>query len=262
MKLLTPASYQTKLRKTENGQTEFSVFSLALAPADSAGGATVCSHSVPSCRRFCVGGANSGMARVFASIMSARTEKVKYLQSDKEGFIAQLKREIRLAEIATTNQGRRMAVRLNSFSDLSVEDWGIMQETPSVVYYDYTKRLHRTVLPENYSLCYSWDGETAKNARGCLELLERGFNVSVIFAQRGNGFCGSGALRQRIPQRHRLPGSDRVWACFDGDEQDLRIRGIDPGPTKRGAGRICALRLKTATETERQAALPFCQIID
>ncbi len=262
MRLLTPASYQTKLSKSENNQTEYAVYSLSLSPADYAGtGKSNCPGSTSACESACVGGDGIGMAKIWQSVMDARIRKTRYLQDDRQGFLEQLNAEIVAARIKEESEGRTLAIRLNAFSDIPWEHraYGeIPQRHPDVVFYDYTAILSRIPLA-NYTLSYSWKGT---NGAGCIELLDSGYNVSVCFAERGN-FAGNGALRQRLPKRYRLPGSGHAFEVFDGDSSDLRM--LDPGPTSSGFGRICGLRLKSGTTEQRDRAIAdpsgFVQVI-
>lgn len=190
--------------------------------------------------------------------------KTLYLQQDRVGFLRQLCAEISLAQCQAENDGRQLVVRLNAFSDIPWEHrtYGeIPQQFESVVFYDYTAILSRPLSNpcSNYHLCASWKGEN-ENGPGCIDLLERGYNVAVAFAEPGS-FAGNAALKQDIPKRWRLPGSSKVWTCFDGDESDLRA--FDPGPTRAGNGRICALRLKSGSTVERDKAIAsgFVQVI-
>ena len=193
--------------------------------------------------------------------MEARVRKTLFLQKDRQGFLAQLNAEILAARIREESDGRTLAVRLNAFSDVPYEHktFGeIPQRHPEVVFYDYTAVLSRRPLP-NYALSYSWKGT---NGAGCIELLNAGFNVSVCFAERGS-FAGNAALRQRLPKRYRLPGSEHAFEVFDGDTSDLRM--LDPGPTNAGYGRICGLRLKAGSTEQRDSAIAddsgFVQIV-
>ena len=269
MNLLTPGSFQTKLRKSET--EDFAVYSLSLAPADYAGRKTVCPSSTSDCRLACVGGPGSGMAHTFPSIMKSRTEKTLFFFDDREGFLTQLNKEIRAAEHRERKNGKTPVIRLNAFSDLTWERFSIPGESgknvfdinPDCIFYDYTKILSRgkTELPENYYLCFSYSGT---NGSGCLDLLERGKNVSVVFAQIGDGFSGAGALRQRLPSRYRLPGSDHSWTVEDGDQTDLRH--TDRRQTRSGLGRIIGLRLKTGSTAQRislmESSSGFAQVIE
>lgn len=262
MRLLTPASYQTKLRKSENNQTEYAVYSLSLSPADYAGtGKSNCPGSTAACESACVGGDGIGMAVIWKSVMDARVRKTRYLQNDRQGFLEQLIAEITLARLKEESEGRVLAVRLNAFSDIPWEHkaYGeIPQRHPDVRFYDYTAIMSRRPLP-NYALSYSWKGT---NAAACIDLLNAGYNVSVCFAERGS-YAGNGALRQRLPKRYRLPGSGHAFEVFDGDSSDLRM--LDPGPTGSGYGRICGLRLKAGSTEQRNLAIDdpsgFVQVI-
>ena len=269
MNLLTPGSFQTKLRKSET--EEFAVYSLSLAPADYAGRKTVCPHSTADCRLACVGGPGSGLANTWPSVLISRTQKTLFFFDDREGFLAQLNKEIRAAEHRERKNGKIPVIRLNAFSDLTWERFQIPNESgknvfdanPGCIFYDYTKILARgkTQLPPNYYLCFSFSGT---NAPGCLDLLHLGQNVSVVFAQNGEGFSGNGALRQRLPARYRLPGSAHQWTVEDGDQTDLRH--TDRRQTRSGVGRIIGLRLKTGSTSQRAQLMGsqsgFVQIID
>lgn len=265
MKLLTPASYQTKLRKSEDKQTEYAVYSVSLSPADYAGtGKSNCPSSTASCESACVGGDGVGMAAIWKTVMEARVRKTIFLQEDRPGFLAQLNAEILAARIREESDGRTLAVRLNAFSDIPYEHktFGeIPQRHPEVVFYDYSA-LHGRAgkLPGNYAICFSHKGTS--NHASSIDLLERGFNVAVVFAEIG-AFAGNAALRQRLPKRYRLEGSAHAWEVYDGDASDLRM--LDPGPTKAGNGRICGLRLKAGSTEQRDRAIAdpsgFVQVI-
>ena len=90
MRLLSPASANTKTRKSAEKAQEYRVVSLMLSPSDSAGGKTNCPNATPSCIAACVGGPTVGLAQVFAHINEARKEKTRFLQSDRAGFLKQL----------------------------------------------------------------------------------------------------------------------------------------------------------------------------
>lgn len=269
MNLLTPGQFQTKLRKSETD--EYAVYSLSLAPADYAGLKTVCPFSTADCRAACVGGPGSGLAHIFPSIMHSRKQKTLFFFNDRERFLLQLNNEIRRAQHRERQNGKTCVIRLNAFSDLTWERFpipnasgkNIFEVNPDCIFYDYTKILSRgkIELPANYYLCFSSSGT---NGPGCLDILNSGKNVSVVFAQRGEGYSGSGAMRQRLPSRYRLPGSDHLWTVEDGDQTDLRH--TDRRQTRSGLGRIIGLRLKTGSTAQRSSLMEsdsgFVQIID
>jgi len=253
MQLLTLAASNTKLRKTSGETVGYRIVSLPLAPADSSGH-EVCPHSTPSCRAACVGGEGVGLASVFPMIMRQRREKTRFFFEQRSEALAQLMREIERQERIADDEGLTLAVRLNTFSDLPWEAraWGsIPQSFPNVQFYDYSKVYGRAgKLPANYSICWSWT-EKPKDQQSCHGLLIDGWNVSIVFGQHGRGFTGPRAYDQRLPGWVDIEG-DR-FMVFDGDKSDLRF--LDPGPTTSGRGRVCGLRLKSATNVGHEAGL-------
>lgn len=266
MRLITPASFQSKLRKSEDAQQKYRVYSLSLAPADTARpGKTLCSHATPDCVFACVGSKRVGMASWLDSVMQSRIAKTLYWLDDPAGFLRQTHEEIRAAERECERHGAIPCVRMNAFSDVDWCRYGVMQDHPRVTFWDYTAVTSRRNPPENYWLTYSWKGTPdggalSKNARECIELLNVGKNVAVCFGQVGS-FCGQRAMQQRLPSRHRLPGSDHLYEVEDGDTTDLRF--LDKGETRSGYGRIIGLRLKAATQEahDKSLASDFCQIV-
>lgn len=253
MRLLTRAAGNAKFAKSDSGS--WRVCGLSLSPAESAGKehGNNCPQSSAGCRAACVGGDNVGLATVFDSINTARRQKTVFLKHAKTEFLEQLIGEIRQEEALAESEGRRLACRLNTFSDLPWEHphYGeIPQRFPHVQFYDYTKiwsRVMNVDLPPNYTLCLSWSEDCFHQMR-CQELLECGRgNVAVVFYEPGPGFCGSRALRQRLPRQWR------TFGVYDGDTTDLRF--LDPGPTRTFRGRICGLRLKAGSEQARLDAI-------
>lgn len=261
MKLLTPAAGNTKAAKTALKHQQYRIVSLALAPAYEAKGISTCPNASNSCRNACVGGENVGLAGIFASIMKARIEKTEFLRTDRAGFVKQLTAEIHEEQRKAEAEGQVLACRLNTFSDIPWENqlWGaVPQQFPEVTFYDYSKLYFRaglatgeTRVPDNYHLCFSWT-EEPKDQADCLRLLLAGFNVSMVFANQG-AYAGNAALRQDIPKRWTIIGNR--FEVYDGDSSDLRIPGIDPGPSRSGRGRICGLRLKAGNTASRNAAI-------
>jgi hypothetical protein len=262
MKLLSPASANTKTRKSAEKAKEYRIVSLMLSPHDSAGGKTNCTNSTPSCEAACVGGPEVGLAQVFQRINESRKEKTRFLHADRAGFLKQLKEELTTEQRLSDREATTLAVRLNTFSDIVFESKAfgeIPQQFPDAVFYDYTKLRQRVwKAPENYTICASWT-EDEEDQGECIELLNRGHNVAVVFAELGN-FTGNRALSQRLPKRWSLGG--HTYEVFDGDDSDLRF--LDPGPTRAGFGRICGLRLKSGNSQMRLQAMAsgFCQIFE
>jgi len=262
MRLLSPASANTKTRKSAEKAQEYRIVSLMLSPADSAGGKTNCPNATPSCEAACVGGPEVGLAQVFQRIMESRKEKTRFLHADRPGFLKQLREELATEQRFADRQGVTLAVRLNTFSDIVWESKAfgeIPQNFPDAVFYDYSKLYARSLTtPQNYTICASWTEEPSDQT-SCLNLLQSGKNCAVVFAEPGN-FTGNRALNQRLPKRWELGG--HLYEVYDGDDSDLRF--LDPGPTRTGFGRICGLRLKSGNTEMRLKAMSsgFCQILE
>jgi hypothetical protein len=128
----------------------------------------------------------------------------------KEAFLAQLAKDIKLGIKQAAKLGLTPVFRLNGTSDLSVEKWGIIEQFPEVQFYDYTKVLGRKVahLP-NYHLTFSAaDGNDADVAKA----VAQGMNVAVVF--------------------DKLPAEYMGRVVNDADEHDLRF--LDPKGTIAG----------------------------
>ena len=262
MKLLSPASANTKTRKSAEKALEYRIVSLMLSPADSAGGKTNCPNATKSCQAACVGGPEVGLSQVFKSIQISRENKTRFLHSDRAGFLKQLKEELHTEQRLSDRDGTTLAVRLNTFSDIAWESKAfgeIPQSFPQAVFYDYSKLYARAMTtPSNYTICASWTEEPSDQT-SCLNLLQAGHNVAVVFAEPGN-FTGNRALNQRLPKRWQL--GSHTYEVYDGDDSDLRF--LDPGKTSGGYGRICGLRLKSGNTQMRLEAMAsgFVQIIE
>ena len=259
MKLLSPASANTKTRKSALKAREYRIVSLMLSPHDSAGGRTNCANASKSCAAACVGSDNVGLANVFKAIGESRRQKTRWMHADRDGFMKQLREELHAEQRSAERDGVILAARLNCFSDLN--HFGIIREFPQAIFWDYTKIYSRVVDPErpkNYTLCASWT-ENPSDQTSCLNLLQAGHNVAVVFAELGN-FTGNRALCQRIPKRWNLGG--HFYEVYSGDDTDLRF--LDPGATRAGFGRICGLSLKSGNMEMRLQAMAsgFVQIVE
>lgn len=108
------------------------------------------------CREGCLESAGRGAMSNVAAGRQARTD---YWHADRAGFLDQLRRELRAFVNTCQRQGVRPVARLNVLSDIAFEDYGIPQEFPEILFYDYTKRAARLgKTPENYRLLFSYSG--------------------------------------------------------------------------------------------------------
>jgi hypothetical protein len=232
--LLSAPASNAKLAKSQG--YGFLPYGLSLAPYNLSGH-NVCPQSTPGCRPpICV--ATTGQAQVFKSIMQARIEKTKRLFDSRDDFLTQLVGEIARAHKKAEEQNLQLALRLNVFSDLdwrakrhsagwSVFDW--LDELPGVVAYDYTKVTRRAVRELETDSRTKWNivySRSERNERECLDYLNRGGKVSVVFDCR----------------KHELPTSWNGFPVVDGDVHDLHflhaagtVVGLAAKGTARGA---------------------------
>lgn len=183
-------------------------FILHLSPADVAGAGNTCPKATAGCKAACLN--TAGRGGMFTpeqgtnTIQEARKRKTRQFFADKQAFAEVLKADIRKAIKFAAKQGLTPVFRLNGTSDIAWEKYGIIEEFPTVQFYDYTKILGRKVahLP-NYHLTFSAaDGNDADVAKA----IAQGMNVTVVF--------------------DKIPETYMGKAVFDADDTDLRF--LDP----------------------------------
>jgi hypothetical protein len=119
-----------------------------------------------------------------------------------------------------STKSKQFAVRLNGTSDMSpivyrnAEGKNVFEAFPDVQFYDYTKVLNRIKLTQqysNYDLTFSYTGH---NWDECVEALNNGVRVAVIFnVKQGRGKFGGDPL----------PTTFRGYKVIDGDKYDYRV---------------------------------------
>jgi hypothetical protein len=159
-------------------------FILHLAPADLSG-KEVCPKRTKGCTAACLNTAGRGgmfkRGENTNTIQKARIRKTQMYFEQREQFLLDLAADIRKAIKMAEKLGLKPVFRLNGTSDLSVEKWGIIEQFPTVQFYDYTKVLGRKIkhLP-NYHLTFSAaDGNDSDVA----EALLQGMSVATVFDQ-------------------------------------------------------------------------------
>jgi len=164
-------------------------------------GINVCSHASKGCADSClVGSGNGGM---FEGVKQSRVNRTEYFLRDRIAFLHQIKDEI---------------------GDLPYEKYkvfegkNIFEVYPEVQFYDYTKNYLRfdKELPTNYHLTFS---RSETNNDKAMELLERGFNVAMVF--------------------DKVPTEYKGFKVINADEDDLRF--LDEKNV------ICGLKYKKMT---------------
>jgi hypothetical protein len=223
MKLLSRSETNTKLAKNVKFNSSYETFGLSLAPAKESG-FQVCPDSSEGCRNSCIYGA--GYAGIFPKIKEIRKQKTIFFFKQRAAFKAQLFAELYNAVKWAAKNKRKLAVRLNVFSDIPWEKVfpDLFTTFPTIQFYDYTKSFKRANrfasgdFPINYHLTFS---RSEDNETECLTLLGLGVNITVVF-------------KKELPlQWHG------AWV-YNGDNHDLRFldtRGVVVGLKAKGIGR-------------------------
>jgi hypothetical protein len=187
MKLLSTAN--PKIQK--GVKLGFLSYILHLAPATLSGKET-CPKRTAGCTAACLNTAGRGgmfkKGENTNMIQQARIRKTQMYFEQRDAFLAQLEKDIKLGIKQAAKLGLTPVFRLNGTSDLSVEKWGIIEKFPEVQFYDYTKVLGRKVahLP-NYHLTFSAaDGNDADVAKA----IAQGMNVAMVFDKLPETYMG------------------------------------------------------------------------
>jgi hypothetical protein len=163
-------------------------FILHLAPADLSG-REVCPKRTKGCTDACLNKAGRGgmfkRGETTNMIQKARIRKTEYFFNDREGFMADLVKDIAKAIKFAEKQGLIPVFRLNGTSDLSWEKYeaaygkNIFELFDNVQFYDYTKVLGRKVSQyANYHLTFS---KADGNDSDVAEALLQGMSVVAVY---------------------------------------------------------------------------------
>lgn len=171
--LLTPPGNNYKMAKGDVLN-----YGLSLAPARLSEVANLCPHSTQGCRDLCVNTAGNGLIPI---VQQSRILKSHFMIEHPQEFMTLLAREIEDARADAISLKKKMAVRLNVFSDIAWEKavpwlFGMFSD---VQFYDYTKWRNRIgTLPANYHLTYSAsERDTDAYLR---DLLGNGTSVTIV----------------------------------------------------------------------------------
>jgi hypothetical protein len=173
-----------------NKEKSIYTIGLMLSPAKSSG-FNVCSHS-GNCEKACIG-EFAGFNRL-KSVQNKHIETTREFFADPKTFLNVMLFDILKAERYAEKQGKKLAVRLNVFSDIPWEKmlftcgrnlFEILADNgKKTVLYDYTKNPRRFYLNSAYpnyhiTASYSENWELSKNAT--LKLLSDGVNIAIPF---------------------------------------------------------------------------------
>jgi len=215
MNLLT--TNNTKLLKG-NGKG-YMTFVLHLSPADSSG-KEVCPKRTAGCTAACLNTAGRGKMH---KVQAGRLRKTRWYHEDREGFMAQLVKDIKAGIRRAEKHDAIPCFRLNGTSDIPWErvhigGKNLFQLFPDVQFYDYTKILNRKVQAyPNYHLTFS---RAESNDRDVDRAIAAGMNVAVVFDEMPKRYMGKRVV--------------------DADNDDLRFldpKGVVLGLKAKGRGK-------------------------
>jgi len=139
---------------------------------------------------------------VFPNVREARQTKAQFFHDDQAAFLDQLHRELNNFAKLCHRNGERGAVRLNVFSDVCWERYGIPQAHSELLFVDYCKQVGRLgKTPENYKLIFSYSGRRQYHNQN-RRAFRTNYPVAVVF-------------------RGGLPRMFRGRLVIDGDRDDI-----------------------------------------
>ena len=237
--LLSDGDSNTKLAKSNKSNFDYRTYGLSLAPATLSGFNT-CQFATPDCKEACLD--DTGRRSVFQRIHFSKIAKTILFFQHRDWFLNQLRKELTNKIRTGERSNQTVAIRLNVLSDIPWEQFGIFDDFPQLIGYDYTKDRRRIgqVRP-NYWTTFSRSG---RNERATISALRHGNNVAVVFAD------------SRGPKHTRLPETYKGFEVIDGDQNDLRF--LDP------RGVVVGLKLKSPTNADYFKALetPFPVLVN
>lgn len=239
-RLTAPGDSNAKLAK--NGKTEeYDTLGLSLAPQRAAGLGNTCPHASAGCAAACLD--HQGMGGVWDSIPAARAARTALWYGARGWFLEQLQRELQAAQRSAERRGRKLAVRLNVFSDIGFEKFLQLSDFPAIEFYDYSKNPRRAgLLAPNYWVTFS---RSESNEAHCRAALAGGANVAAAFA--------TGRISRHVSGRAAAADFPRQYLgapVIDGDTTDLRF-----ADSRRAGGCVVGLRLKAGSWREYYGAL-------
>lgn len=192
--------------KTSKGESlGYKTYGIHLSPSNKSG-FNVCKWASKGCRSACLDTAGRG---AMSNVQKARIAKTRFLFEDREGFLEQLRKEIKSAIRSAEKSDLVPCFRLNLTSDFEWESTGIFEEFRHVQFYDYTKSVDRMTsflegnLAPNYHLTFSRSEKSGSDLVS-QSFLKAGGNVAIVF-------------------RGSLPETWQGFEVIDGDKTDLRF---------------------------------------
>lgn len=219
-----------------------STMGLSLIPADGAGIGNLCPFA-DVCIEPCLAHQGQG---TMSNVAGPRAAKTALWFLARDWFLEKLQRELENFRRRETDDV--IGVRLNMFSDIPWEYYGVIDANPGIMFMDYTKNPRRVgMIRPNYWITFSYDGHNWQHAEN---ILRRGDNVSAVFHNDSDTLAdtfGTDAACGKAAHRQILPRFFRGWPVIDGGKTDWRPD--DP------RGVIVGLRLLAKTYDSRAGAI-------
>ena len=163
------------------------------------------------CLEGCLNTAGRGSMN---SVQKGRARKAQWFVKDRNGFMAQLIKDLTRFQNYCERRDLKPAIRLNGTTDIrweliKVNGQTIFELFPNITFYDYTKIANRRNLPNNYHLTFSYSATNATYLKQVDIAKANGFNIAVVFRNKEN-----------------IPSEFIGLPTIDGDKTDLRF--LDP----------------------------------
>lgn len=216
----------SKIEKSNKAGTKTAV--IYQSPHKEAG-VNMCPMATKGCAAACLGHSSGQM--VYPTSKVARIKRTLRWHLFPEVYLDDLRGELKAHQDKAGRLGMRCAVRLDGTSDGRWEKTGIMEEFPSLEFYDYTKfrQDQRPNLPANYHLTFSISDRKSSWTEA-MQWLDNGGNAAMV-------------VRSERQSRFIVAMGYRGYPVVNGDLTDIRM---DDPP-----GHIVALYAKGAAIQDR-----------
>jgi len=189
---------------------------LYMSPSDLSGVNLCPMAKLAKCEEACLYTAGRG---AFNNVQEARLRKATWFNTDKQGFMQQLVKDITALQRKAKKLGLIPLVRLNGTTDIRWEsiqfeyefmhgkkrDINIFQLFHDVQFYDYTKISNRKDIPLNYDLTFSYSGVKGYQLH-VLKAIAKRMRIAVVFQSKKT-----------------IPETFLGMPVIDGDDSDIRV---------------------------------------
>lgn len=192
-----------KLSKRRSFENDYAISQLSLTPHTTIPFMNLCGYASPECSKFCLNLTGRGQMK---TTQIRRMLKSLAWHYEPDRFIKQLENELKIRHSWCLAKGLKLAVRLNTFSDVPWENYLSLSKFPYIQFYDYTKIPSRVQNGHYGSFRhYHFTFSRSEINDDVWPNLINKVNVAVVF------------------QGDTLPIDYKGYPVIDGDESDLRF---------------------------------------